>query len=152
MDLEKILTVTVSGTRSEEEAAVKRLLTDCQLHTADLTFEKLRHFIVARKGDAVVGTVGLELCQPHALLRSLAVSSDHRGQGIGAQLIGAVERYARMMGVTTLYLLTMTAEGFFKRCEFRETGRSDAPAALQATGEFKTLCPDTAVCMCKQIT
>ena len=151
MDLEKILAITVSGVRPDEEAAVKALLSDCQLHTADLSSKKLRDFIVARKGDAVVGTIGLELFPPHALLRSLAVGQDHRGQGVGAQLIGSAERYARMMGVATLYLLTMTAADFFGRFEFRETRRDDAPTALQATEEFRSLCPDTAVCMRKQI-
>ena len=113
--------------------------------------EKLRNFIVARKGDTVVGTIGLELFPPHALLRSLAVGQDHRGRGVGTQLIRSAERYARMMGVAALYLLTMTAADFFDRCEFRETRRHDAPASLQGTEEFKTLCPDTAVCMRKQI-
>ena len=151
MDLDKILTVTVSGVRPEEENGVRALIAACQLHTEDLTTDKLRHFIVARKGEAVVGAVGLELVQPHALLRSLSVDEAHRGQGVATQLIEAVERYARMMGVEKLYLLTMTAEGFFSRREFLKTRRSEAPATLQATDEFKTLCPDTAVCMNKQI-
>ncbi len=151
MDLEKILAVTVSGVRSEEETSVKTLLNACHLHTDDLNADKLRHFIVARKGDAVVGVVGLEIVPPHALLRSLAVSEAHRGQGIGTQLVEAVERYARLMGVTTLYLLTMTAENFLNRCEFLKTSRHEAPASLQALDEFKTLCPETAVCMCKKI-
>lgn len=151
MDLENILAITVSGVRPEEETAVKELLSDCQLHTADLNSEKMRHFIVARKGDTVVGTIGLELSPPHALLRSLAVGQDHRRRGIGAQLIASAERHARMMGVATLYLLTMTAADFFGRCDFRETGRHDAPASLQATDEFKSVCPDTAVCMRKPI-
>ncbi len=151
MDLDKILAVTVSGVRPEEEAAVKKLLFDCQLHTADLNSKKLRDFIVARKGATVVGTIGLELFPPHALLRSLAVGQDHRGQGVGAQLIGSGERYARMMGVTTLYLLTTSAVDYFGRFEFNKTNREDAPASLKATEEFRSLCPDTAVCMCKQI-
>ncbi|MDJ0723092.1 MAG: arsenic resistance N-acetyltransferase ArsN2 [Desulfobacterales bacterium] len=151
MDLENILSVTVSGMRPGEEDAVKKVLDVSGLHTSDLTPEKLRHFIVARKGEDIVGVVGVELFQPHALLRSLAVVTTHRGQGIGAQLIVSVERYARMMGATTLYLLTTTAAPFFNHREFRETSRADAPAPLQSTEEFKALCPATAVCMCKQI-
>ena len=151
MDLDQILAVTLSGVRPEEEAAVQALLLSCDLPVSDLTSEKLRHFLVARKGDLVVGTVGLELFPPHGLLRSLAVDEAHRGQGIADKLLVAVERYARMMGVTTLVLLTLTAEEFFNRREFVKTSRSEAPAQLAGTEEFKNLCPETAVCMRKQI-
>mgnify|MGYP001553751130 FL=1 len=151
MDLENILAVTVSGVRTGEDEAIRSLLKDCGLHTNDLTADSLRHFIVARKGEEVVGVVGLALFQPHALLRSLAVGPGHRGKGIGAQLAESVERYARMMGVTSIYLLTTTAEHFFSRCEYRKTSRADAPAPLQTTAEFSALCPAGAVCMRKQI-
>ena len=151
MDLDQILAVTLSGVRPEEAPAVKRLVADCDLPTADLTDEKLRHFLVARKGDVVVGTVGVELFPPQALLRSLAVEEAYRGQGIASKLLQAVERYARMMGATQLVLLTLTAEDYFSRYRYSTIKRSDAPASLEATEEFKTLCPDTAVCMRKQI-
>ena len=151
MDLEKILSVTVSGMRPGEEDAVKAVLEASGLHTSDLTPEKLRHFIVARKGEDMVGVVGVELFQPHALLRSLAVVPNYRGQGVGAQLIESVERYARMMGATTLYLLTTTAAPFFTHRAFQETSRADAPAALQTTKEFQSLCPATAICMRKSV-
>ena len=94
MDLDEILSVTFSGVRPEEEQAVMALLADCDLHAGDMSSEKLRHFLVARKGDAVIGTVGLEIFPPQALLRSLAVAEDFRGQGIARRLIGAIERYA----------------------------------------------------------
>ncbi|MDJ0888682.1 MAG: arsenic resistance N-acetyltransferase ArsN2 [Desulfobacterales bacterium] len=151
MDLDNILSVTVSGLRPGEEDAVESLLSACGLQTSDLTPEKLSHFIVARRGDEVVGTIGLELFQPHALLRSLAVGPAHRGKGIGDRLAESIERYARMMGVTTLYLLTMSAAPFFNRRDYQEVRRADAPATLRATEEFKILCPASAVCMCKQI-
>ena len=151
MDLDQILAVTLSGVRPEEETAVQALLAACDLPVSDLTADKLRHFLVARKGDLVVGTVGLELFPPHALLRSLAVDEAHRGQGIADKLLTAVERYARMMGATSLVLLTMTAEAFFDRREFVKTSRSEAPASLRSTDEFQALCPETAVCMQKQI-
>ncbi len=151
MDLEQILVVTLSGVRPEEETAVQALLADSILPVSDLTSEKLRHFLVARKGDLVVGTVGLELFPPHGLLRSLAVDEAHRGQGIAAKLLTAIEQYARMMEVDTLYLLTPTAADFFSQREFTKTSRREAPQSLLATEEFKTLCPDTAVCMQKRL-
>lgn len=151
MDIDKILVVTFSGVRPAEEEAVKTLIAACDLHTDDLSIEKLRHFVVARKGDAIIGVVGLELFPPHALLRSLAVAEAYRGQGIAAQLVEAAERYARSVGVESLYLLTLTAENLFRKCGYIELRRASAPDAIQATGEFNSLCPESAVCMHKHI-
>jgi amino-acid N-acetyltransferase len=151
MDLEKILAVTFSGVRPGEETAIKSLIADCELPEGDLTTAKLRHFVVARKGDAVIGAVGLEPFAPHALLRSLAVAKAYRGQGIATRLIKAVERHARQVGVDALCLLTMTAEGFFDHHGYRKISRASAPAPFQDTDEFKSLCPETAVCMQKKI-
>lgn len=149
MDLNKILAVTFSGMRPEEESAVKDLIRTCHLTTQDLTPEMLRHFIVARKGDRVIGVIGLEFCGQDALLRSLAVAEDFRRQGIAARLTTFISRYAVSHGIGTIYLLTMTAKAFFAKQGYRETDRSQAPAGIQATREFKDLCPDTAVCMCR---
>ena len=151
MDLDTILAVTFSGVRPEEEAAVKTLVADCDLHTSDLSIEKLRHFVVARKGDAVIGAVGLEVFPPHGLLRSLAVIEAYRGQGIARRLIGAIERHARTVGVTSIYLLTLTAAGLFDKCAYQGVSRASAPEELQTTDEFKSLCPDTATCLHKHI-
>jgi len=147
MDLNKILSVTFSGLRSEEESAVKDLIDACQLPTQDLAGEMLRHFLVARKGDRVVGVIGLEICGQHALLRSLAVAEDFRCQGIAARLTTFIARYAVSHGIQKIYLLTMTAKDFFAKQGYVELDRSQAPADIQATREFKDLCPDTAVCM-----
>jgi amino-acid N-acetyltransferase len=151
MDLDKILTVTFSGVRPGEEAVVKALITDCELPDDDLTTAKLRHFVLARKGDAVIGAVGLEPFGPYALLRSLAVAETYRGQGIANRLIEAIERHARQVGVDVLCLLTMTAAGFFDHHGYRRISRASAPAPLQDTAEFTSLCPETAVCMQKKI-
>ncbi len=43
MDLDKILAVTFSGVRPGEEDAVSAMIAACDLHTEDLSVEKLRH-------------------------------------------------------------------------------------------------------------
>src|SRR5262249_40526917 len=75
--------------------------------------EHLGNFLVLRNGDEVVGCVGLEIYDEVAILRSLAVVTEHRGEGLGWMLAdNAVER-ARQSGVRRLYLLTETATDFF---------------------------------------
>jgi amino-acid N-acetyltransferase len=132
-------------------AEIKRLLADCELPFQDLTPSHLAHFMIARDGDQIVGTVGLELLGRSGLLRSLAVAAPYRRKGIATELTRRAEAYAGSQGVGTLYLLTTTAERFFARRGYRSLARDAVPAAVQATAEFQSLCPDTAVCMSKHL-
>ena len=151
MDLDQILGVTLSGVRPEDRDAVVALIRDCGLHTEDITDKMLRDFLVARKGGELAGVVGLEIYGTDALFRSLAVAEAHRGKGIGRKLVEAAEKAARSRGVSTLHLLTMTAEGFFTGRDYEKWDRSRAPEPIRATAEFSRLCPDSAVCMRKKI-
>lgn len=151
IDLDKILAITFSGMRSEEESAVKDLLETCRLPSRDLTAEMLRHFLVARKGERVIGVIGLEIHGQNALLRSLAVAEGFRRQRIAARLTDYIIRYAHSHDINTIYLLTTSARDFFRKKGFREMNRSQAPADILETREFKELCPDTAVCMFREI-
>jgi amino-acid N-acetyltransferase len=130
---------------------IKRLLADCELPFQDLTPSHLAHFVTAQDGGRIVGAVGLELLGESALLRSLAVAAPYRSQGVGAELTRRAEAYARSQGVRTLYLLTTTAERFFARRGYRSLAREAVPVAVQATAEFQSLCPETAVCMSKHL-
>jgi amino-acid N-acetyltransferase len=47
------------------------------------------------------------------LLRSLVVSADVRGRGFGGLLTDTAEALAVRLGVTSIYLLTTSADAFF---------------------------------------
>ena len=151
MDVDKILAITLSGVRPGEDTAVLELIAGCNLTIEDLSREKMRHFLLARKGDRIVGVVGLEIAAHEALLRSLAVHDSFRHQGIASRLIGAIEGHAADIGVQALYLLTQSAADFFAKLNYAITDRTAAPPAIQGMEEFKRLCPDTAVCMFKSL-
>jgi amino-acid N-acetyltransferase len=119
------------------------------LPSVDVTEEALSHFLVCRDRIGVVGLVGLEVYGQSALLRSLVVSSERQGCGLGRRLVEAAEGMARASGVTALYLLTTTAAGFFESAGFRRMDRAEAPAQIRATSQFEHLCPATAVLMIK---
>ena len=148
---EKRLPVTLSGVRAGEGPAVEAVIADCGLHTEDITAKILRNTIVARKGPRIIGTVALEVVDDAGLLRSLAVEEKYRSQGVAAQLVAAAEKAARLQGIKTMYLLTLTAESFFAEKGFDKIERSSAPEGIQETAEFKSLCPDSAACMQKSI-
>jgi amino-acid N-acetyltransferase len=102
---------------------------------------------VAEDHDAIVGTVALEVYPDTALLRSLVVDSGAQGRGIGQRLTAAAIDEARDRGLASIYLLTTTAESFFPRFGFVVVDRASVPAAIQASIEFQSACPASAIAM-----
>ncbi|UCD81284.1 MAG: GNAT family N-acetyltransferase [Desulfobacterales bacterium] len=131
---------------------IKQLLAAGELHHEDLDPHQLKHFMLAWEGSKPVGVVGLEIKQDCALLRSLAVDAAFRNRKIATRLVSEIEDYAKSLKVSTLFLLTMTAENFFAGCGYLKTDRESAPAGIQQTTEFQNLCPASAVCMVKHLT
>lgn len=130
--------------------AIRALLQENGLPTADL-LDARPEFAVACEGNRIVGVGGLERFGEIALLRSIAVVPDRRGSGIGRAIVEHLERRARDCGVAEIVLLTQTANGFFERRAYGPIERRLAPAAVQATEEFRSLCPASAVCMFKRL-
>lgn len=101
--------------------------------------------------DQILGCVGLERFGSTGLLRSLAVSAGQRGNGLGRALVDACLSHARASSITTLVLLTETAESFFSRLGFRRVDRSEVPDAVRASAEFRGACPASAVAMVRTL-
>jgi amino-acid N-acetyltransferase len=141
----------IEPARPGDEAQIKALLAGCGLPFEDLTPAHLEHFWVQRDGPRLAGVVGLEVLGSFGLLRSLAVPIGYRGRGLGSQLTGKAENYGRAQGIEAFYLLTTSVLDFFARRGYRRIDREAAPAALQETAEFRSLCPDSAVCMVKYL-
>lgn len=96
------------------------------------------------------GIAGYEFYNQSALLRSLAVRRDMRGQGCGRALVEAVLGDARNRGVSAVYLLTETAEGYFKRLGFESISRGRIPQEVKKSAEFSECC-STAQAMLKTV-
>lgn len=108
-------------------------------------------FYLASDDTDVVGIGGLEIYGTDALLRSVVVTEPNRRTGIGRTLCETLEEQARTTGVSTLYLLTTTATGFFQRCGYRVVDRETAPPRIQETPQFREHCPSSADCMKKEL-
>ena len=80
--------------RIEDAGAIRCLLSEDDLPTQDLSDEAFEHFVVCLVNDVVAGVVGLERHGSFALVRSLAVSEQHRSRGIAAKLLLRIERHA----------------------------------------------------------
>jgi len=111
----------------------------------------LDHGLIASRDGRLVGCVALELYDHSALLRSLAIVPELRGQGLGGALTRGALDLARTLGAREIYLLTETASGFFPRFGFALEDRSRAPAALKNSVEFRSACPTTALMMSRRV-
>ena len=96
-------------------------------------------FILAQHEGRIVGVAGVEECGDYHLLRSVAVDETMRGRGIGRALVEWLVADAKANGLTAVYLLTTTAEDYFRRLGFETVPRDTAPAEVQNTAEFKEL-------------
>jgi amino-acid N-acetyltransferase len=129
-----------------DRAWVVALLRSCHLPGDDLPVT-LEHFFVARTEDQPLGVIGLELLGERALVRSLAVFPQCRGNGVAHHLWRLAQTRARQLGVRELYCLTTTAEAMFAHWGFHKISRDQAPDDIRQTPEWKTLCPESAASM-----
>jgi len=121
------------------------------LPVSDLTDELLEHFFFVGSRESPAALVGLELHGADALLRSLIVSENRRSRGLGSALVEHAERYAAAKGVRSMYLLTTSAELFFRSLGYERIERSQAPTSIQRTREFSDLCPASSSFMVKSL-
>jgi amino-acid N-acetyltransferase len=140
----------VGPASAQDLIAIRALLERSGLPTRDL--ESARpEFAVIHQDDEVIAAGALQRFGTSALLRSVVVAPDRRRSGLGRSVVRELERLARAAGITRLVLLTETAADFFARQGFRTIQRSSAPEDMQASEEFRSLCPSSAICMGKNL-
>lgn len=126
--------------------AIKSLLSANDLPTAGVD-EHWQTFVVAKDQQTLVGCGGSETYQFAALIRSIAVHPDYRKHGLGRRLVRQLLDRLSARGLREFYLLTTTAEGFFKKRGFKTIERDEVHPQLLASRELQDACPSTAVCM-----
>ncbi len=142
--------MVIQEIESNNRKIATRLLETFKLPTDDLNSSMVTLF-GAFENDELCGCIGFEQFGVLGLLRSLAVDKRHQGKGIGISLVRFLEEHLAKKGVHQLFLLTETAEVFFKNREYQSMDRLDAPEALKASAEFSKLCPDSALLLMKKL-
>jgi UDP-N-acetylmuramate: L-alanyl-gamma-D-glutamyl-meso-diaminopimelate ligase len=128
-------------------ATIAQILTQVQL-PLDGVQEHLANFLVLRDGGKIVGCVGLELYDEVAVLRSLAVVPERRGEGLGWMLADCAVDFARQRGVRRLYLLTDTATDFFaQHFGFSPIDRARVESPVNQSTQFTLGACTSATCM-----
>ena len=138
--------ITISPATPADVDAIKALLAENDL-PLDGVDEHWKTFLVARDGDSIVACGGAEAYQFAALIRSVAVKDGHRRNGIGRRIVRQLLDRLASRGLREFYLLTTTAEAYFKKRGFKTIDRDEVHPQLLTSREFQGACPDTAVCM-----
>jgi N-acetylglutamate synthase-like GNAT family acetyltransferase len=126
---------------------VRELLVRAELPTAGLLDQFPAAYVVLRRSLELVGVAGLETYGRVGLLRSVAVVRTLHGQGFGRALVANRLDAARVESLEAVYLLTTTAEDYFRALGFASTPREAVPADLAASPEFAGACPASAACL-----
>jgi len=103
--------------------------------TYDELADLLGEFFVALLRGEIVGCAALEVYSPKlAEIRSLAVSSNVQGKGIGRELVNACLARARDRRILEVMAIT-SSEAFFKACGFDFTLPGEKKALFIQTRE-----------------
>jgi amino-acid N-acetyltransferase len=130
--------------------AIRALLSVAGLPSEDADPAR-QEFLVASRAGELVGCAAVEVRRRDALLRSVAVTPAARRQGLGDALVARILDHARALGVSTVWILTTTADPWFGRRGFAPVDRAAAPPAIAATSEFRSTCPAEARCMVRAL-
>ncbi|MBV9495444.1 MAG: GNAT family N-acetyltransferase [Acidobacteria bacterium] len=125
---------------------IRQLLVENRLPTAGVD-DHWRTFIVAIDGTRLVACGGAEAYQFAALIRSVAVETEYRSQGLGRRIVRQLLDRLASRGLREFYLLTTNAEAYFRRRGFKTIDRDEVHPQLLSSHELQDACPEDAVCM-----
>ena len=90
-------------------------------------YNNMREFLVVESGGEIVACGALQIfTRQLGEVRSLAVSADYGGLGLGRKLVQRIENEAREMGLGRLMALTYVT-GFFHKLGFRTVQMNELP-------------------------
>ena len=138
--------INITPATAADLEPIKALLVASGLPTAGVD-DHWKTFIVARDGEKLVACGGAEAYQFVALIRSVAVDPEHRGSGLGRRIVRQLLDRLASRGLREFYLLTTTAEEYFRKRGFKTIDRDEVHPQLLSSREFQDACPDSAVCM-----
>lgn len=138
--------ITITPATAADLEPIKALLLASGLPTAGVD-DHWKTFIVAKEGENLVGCGGAEAYQFVALIRSVAVEPAYRSKGLGRRIVRQLIDRLASRGLREFYLLTTTAEAYFRKRGFKTIDRDEVHPQLLSSHEFGDACPQSATCM-----
>ncbi|MFW9787408.1 MAG: GNAT family N-acetyltransferase [Candidatus Thorarchaeota archaeon] len=134
----------------EDIEDIKNLLDSAEVPSDDIDPDFTTFFIVRDDSKKIIACIGLEIFTGTALLTSFAVDPDHRGDGIGVNLVDRLLEEAFKKGSETVYLCTAQAPELFLSIGFVGIDLDDVPEEIRRSHVFKNECPFVAAYMRKR--
>ena len=143
-------TISIQKAGSKDFGKICQLLSEEKLPTEDIN-PLLEHFFIAVEENEITGIIGMDKYGDAGLLRSAIVTKTHRNSGIATALVNQLFDYAKQQHVSTLYLISNTAEKYFEKKGFHKIARNEVPETVLQSKEFNGLCPASAVIMARKL-
>lgn len=88
----------------------------------------IRSYVLAKENDELIGYAALHIHSPRlSEIRSLIVSSEHRGKNIGTQMVLFALEEAKALAVSEEVLVLTYLPEFFKKMDFVEIPKETIP-------------------------
>jgi amino-acid N-acetyltransferase len=145
------LTLTALPLAVWEREGLVAALRKAGLPAADVTSEGPLFWRFSTQDDMPAGFGGLEIYGADALMRSVLTLPPLRGRGIGRAIVEGLEIEARVAKCQAVWLLTSSAREWFGERGYSIAERARAPASIQSSAQFSTLCPASATLMMKRL-
>lgn len=142
--------VEIISARTADMEAIRKLLQNNGLPISDITLENT-HFFAAYLDGRLIGSIGLQVMDSVALLRSMVVEDRYRNLQVGKQLYEKVIELAIEKHIQQVFLITTTAQAYFGEKGFKVIAREQVPERIQQTTQFSKTCPDSGIVMHKLI-
>jgi amino-acid N-acetyltransferase len=124
-----------SATQADQDD-VHALLDACGLSTHDL-FSPAALYWTVRSTTALIGFCGMELAGHAALLRSVAVHDEYRGQGLAKRLVETAITGARARAISRVYLFSKDAGSYFQALGWHEVPVEEASQIMHAAPQVR---------------
>lgn len=125
---------------------VSELLQQNNLYTEGIT-EKNVQFFAMYEEEIVLGIGAFTVCGEFAMLRSVCINHRYQKRGLGNVLCNQLFIKAKELGLENIYLLTDTAERFFKKQNFNRIKREELPKVLENNILVQSACSMNSVVM-----
>jgi len=146
MDKIKDDNIVISQAEITDIAEMESILKEANLPEGEI-LQHINNFLLLKVNDKIIGAIGLEIYEEHAILRSFAIRPIYQGKGFGLILFDKIIELSNKNEVVEIYLLTDSAVKFFEKKGFAVYPRTEVPEKLQNTFEFKTPRCSHAICM-----
>lgn len=140
----------IETAKFEDFEDIKSLLNSHEVPSDEIDPDFTTFFIVRDASQKIIACIGLELFTGTALITSFAVDHNHRGDGLGVNLVERLIEEAFKAGSEAVYLCTAQAPELFLKIGFVGIDLDDVPGEIRKSQVFQSDCPFVAAYMKKR--